>query len=230
MEFMKCLQASGMNNYVVATTKSWNIDAFYENCHGGWCLITEQEVLTLECLRRLRPRYVFFPHWSWVVPPEILAEFECVCFHLTDVPFGRGGSPLQNLITSGYKTTKLTALKMTNELDAGPVYGKLDVDLTGKAERIYDQVAELCYAHIRHIIANEPIPAEQEGEVTYFKRRKPAESVLPYRFHQCYDHIRMLDAPDYPKAFIERGDLRLEFTDAVETKDGIEAKVVITNV
>ncbi len=25
-------------------------------------------------------------------------KFECVCFHMTDVPYGRGGSPLQNLI------------------------------------------------------------------------------------------------------------------------------------
>ena len=50
--------------------------------------------------------------------------YNCVCFHMTAVPYGRGGSPLQNLIIQGFSSTLITALKMVKELDAGGVYTK----------------------------------------------------------------------------------------------------------
>ncbi len=36
----------------------------------------------------LKPRYVFFPHWSHIIPQDIYENFECVIFHMTDFPFG----------------------------------------------------------------------------------------------------------------------------------------------
>jgi methionyl-tRNA formyltransferase len=71
---------------------------------------------------REAPRYVFFAHWSWKIPRAVYEAHECVIFHMTDVPFGRGGSPLQNLISRGIYETKLSALRCVEEMDAGPVY------------------------------------------------------------------------------------------------------------
>ena len=45
---------------------------------------------------------------------------------------------------------------------------------------------------------------------------------------QVYDHIRMLDAAGYPPAFVEIGDLRLEFGGARLRPGAIEASVCIT--
>ena len=56
------------------------------------------------CLKKITPRYIFFLHWDWRVPHVIWQQHECVCFHMTDVPYGRGGSPLQNLILEGTMT------------------------------------------------------------------------------------------------------------------------------
>lgn len=70
-----------------------------------------------------------------MVPEAVLIAAECVCFHMTDVPYGRGGSPLQNLIVRKHKKTKLTALKMTEEIDAGPVYCKRELSLDGSRSR-----------------------------------------------------------------------------------------------
>ena len=72
---------------------------------GCWELISARDDLSLDALRALQPAYVFFPHWSWRVPKKIVEEFSCVCFHETDLPYGRGGSPLQNLIVRGHKST-----------------------------------------------------------------------------------------------------------------------------
>ena len=58
-------------------------------------------------------------------------------FHITDLPYGRGGSPLQNLIERGYSSTKLTALRCTADLDAGPIYSQEVLNLAGTAEEIF---------------------------------------------------------------------------------------------
>jgi methionyl-tRNA formyltransferase len=56
------------------------------------------------------------------------------------LPYGRGGSPLQNLIDLGHKDTFVSALKMTEELDAGAIYLKKPLSLEGLAEEIYMMV------------------------------------------------------------------------------------------
>ena len=90
-----------MKSFLVATIKPWNVNAYHEHAdklEGDWHLITEKKKLDGDFLKRLNPRYIFFPHWSWRVPREIIENYECVCFHMTDLPYGRGGTPLQNLI------------------------------------------------------------------------------------------------------------------------------------
>ena len=52
------------------------------------------------------PKYIFFPHWSKKVDTKIVNNYECVCFHETDLPYGRGGSPIQNLILRNQKMIK----------------------------------------------------------------------------------------------------------------------------
>jgi methionyl-tRNA formyltransferase len=219
--------------YVVCAVKPWNAEAFRRYTPalpGTWRLIDRAELLTAEALAQFEPRYVFFPHWSWRVPGDILARYECVCFHMTDVPYGRGGSPLQNLIVRGHKTTILTALRMVEELDAGPVYLKRPLSLNGRAEDIFARAADLTYALIAEIATQEPKPTPQTGERVIFARRTPEQSRLPQdaTAEALYDHIRMLDAPTYPKAFLEWGNLRLEFDHAkLVSADEVEARVII---
>ncbi|WP_391088873.1 hypothetical protein [Vibrio sp. NH-UV-68] len=214
-----------LNNYLVATIKPWNIEQFHkvkDTLPGNWHLVSDHTELTVELLERLDPRYIFFPHWSWIVPSVILERWECVCFHMADVPYGRGGSPLQNLIVRGYNETKLSALRMVSELDAGPVYRKFPLSLEGSAQDIFHRMAPLMLDLAREIATDEPEPKEQEGEVTVFKRRTPEQSVLPSNgeIANLYDHIRMLDAETYPTAFLEYGEFRLEFSQAEIGEDG----------
>ena len=76
--------------------------------------------------------------------------------------------------------------------------------------------ASIIWEMIEVIISDCPEPVAQTGTVVTFHRRKPPESQLPI---DCtpdvlYNHIRMLDAPTYPKAFIEYGKWRIHFSDA----------------
>jgi methionyl-tRNA formyltransferase len=176
------------------------------------------------------PRFVFFPHWSWKIPAEIYERFECVIFHMTDLPYGRGGSPLQNLIVRGYKNTKLSAIRCVKTLDAGPVYMKCPLSLLGTAEEVLLRAANITEEMIKFIIHEKPIPVEQSGVPTKFRRRLPKDGDLANLtdLEKIYDFIRMLDADGYPPAFIETHDFRFEFSGATLNADDILAEVKIT--
>ncbi len=222
--------------YLVATTKPWNLRAFERVRptlpEGRWHLICDKADLTITLIEQIQPRYVFFPHWSWVVPDDITEKVECVCFHATDLPFGRGGSPIQNLIARGHSDTMVSALRMVRELDAGPVYLKCPFSLQGSATEIFTRIADLTMEMISKIAATEPVPQPQSGPVVIFPRRTPGESEIPMSTdaYSLYDHIRMLDADSYPPAFIDYGPWRLTFGAAAldRDEDSVSAQVRFT--
>lgn len=221
------------DTYLVVATKRWNREVFNEvisRYPGNWHFIGDRQALTPDRLKGIKPQKIFFLHWSWLVPAEIVDDFECICFHMTDLPYGRGGSPLQNLIVRGHKATKLTALRMVAELDAGPVYLKADLDLSGSAEEIFIRASRLAARMIGTIIAERPEPKEQLGEVVCFTRRKPEQSRIPDHagLEQIYDRIRMLDAEGYQQAFIDHQGHRYRFSRARLQEGKLVAEVVIT--
>jgi len=220
-------------NYVVATTKSWNVENFKKlkksDKTNHWFLINKPEDLLFNKLKKINPRFIFFPHWSWIIPSEIYDNFECVVFHMTDLPYGRGGSPLQNLIVRGKKKTKISALRVVKDLDAGPIYLKKDLGLEGSATEIFNRFSRTTFLAIKEIVKKNPIPHSQKGSPVIFKRRKPGESDISDldSLNKIYDYIRMLDAEGYPPSFLEKNKLRLDFSRAKLVKDGVLAEVKI---
>ena len=84
--------------------------------------IASPAALSREAVEKLDPEWIFVPHWSHLIPEAIWGQWPTVIFHMTDLPYGRGGSPLQNLIQRGHSNTMLTALVCSAELDASDVY------------------------------------------------------------------------------------------------------------
>jgi len=192
--------------------------------------IRNKEELTLERLNEILPEYVFFPHWSYIIPSIIHENFKCIIFHMTDVPFGRGGSPMQNLISRGIYDTKISAIKCVNKLDAGDVYLKRDFSMKeGSALELYIKAGEIISDMIDEIIEKKMIPAKQHGEVVEFKRRAYEESDIAQidSINKAYDYIRMLDAPGYPRAFLKSGKLKYGFHNARLENGKIIASVEI---
>lgn len=218
--------------YLVCGTKPWNrrvFDEILSGYPGSWHYLDDSEALTVDTLEKLAPRYVFFLHWSSKVPAEIIGAYECINFHMTDVPYGRGGSPLQNLILRGHAETKLSALRMTDEIDAGPVFLKRELSLAGTAQEILERATELAAEMIREILEGEIEPEPQRGDVTVFRRRRPEESEIPDDLtpEALYDFIRMLDGEGYPPAFIRAGGYRYELRDAILQEGRLRATVTV---
>ncbi|MBS4537827.1 methionyl-tRNA formyltransferase [Clostridium sp. D2Q-11] len=222
---------------LIVTVKPWNIKKSIqlkkENKNIDVFIITDKNELTYENIRDINPDYIFFPHWSWMIPKDIYSNFNCIVFHMTDLPFGRGGSPLQNLMSRGIKDTKISAIKVDGGIDTGDIYLKEDLNLNGTAEEIFIRASNIVFEKmIPQIIDRKIEPIKQQGDVVSFKRRTPKDSELDTSFdlEKIYDYIRMLDAEGYPNAFIEFGNYRLEFSRASLKNNKIIADVEIVEV
>jgi methionyl-tRNA formyltransferase len=220
-----------MINYIVASSKDWFKEhpksEEYEELN--FIEISNKKDLKLEYLEKINPRYIFFPHWNWKVSSEIYERFECVVFHTAPLPYGRGGSPIQNLILKGLKNSPVCALKMTDNLDGGPIYDSFEVSLDGTISEIFSRIATCVEKLIVLICQNNPHPIEQHGEVVAFKRLSNSDNELlsNHSIKELYDRIRMVDGLDYPRAFINYGNHKIEFSEACLDGNLLLAKVKI---
>lgn len=177
--------------------------------------------------------WFFFPHWSTRVPDETWRRHHCIMFHMTDLPFGRGGSPLQNLIMSDFRETVMTAFICGPKLDTGDILLKAQMSLEGTASQILERASGLMVEMIAQIIegGDHLTPRPQVGTPTMFKRRTPEMSNLADleidRVEKVYDFIRMLDADGYPRAYIRVGRLKLVLHSASLTPSTRESRASV---
>lgn len=223
-----------MKTYVLVTNKSWH-DSLFENLktieNTKWVRIRNAKEFSKKKLDRLKPHKIFIPHWSTIIPPDIYENFNCIVFHMTNLPYGRGGSPLQNLIVRGHTTTKISAIEVAKGIDTGNIYLKKSLSLKGSAHDIFLRAAKIIENMIVQLITVEHVPEKQKGKVVTFKRRTPEQGNLKElsNLHEIYDYIRMLDCEGYPPAFIDIGNFRIEFNNASFEKNKIiKANVRIT--
>ena len=231
---MSDIGALGQQSILVLSSRPWNsnlAERINQKVDRSVEIVSSKDKLTAEAVAEINPEWIFVPHWSHLIPESVWGKWPTVIFHMTDLPYGRGGSPLQNLIQRGHTTTMMTALRCSEGLDTGDVYLKEPLNLNGSAEEIFLRADELIEDMIIRIMHETPKPVPQEGESVLFSRRTPAQSDLSLckegALTAWYDQIRMLDATGYPHAFIEVHGMRLEFRRVSRRSDGLYADVRI---
>ena len=231
---MASSSASKQRPLLLLSSRPWNsglADRLRHSLDRPVESITAPAQLTPAIVAAIDPQWIFVPHWSHLIPDAIWGRWPTVIFHMTDLPYGRGGSPLQNLIQRGHSSTMLTALRCGAGLDTGDVYLKQPLSLHGSAEEIFLRADGLIEQMIERIVREDPMAKPQEGEPVLFSRRKPAQSNLAScpegDLSSWYNQIRMLDAEGYPHAFLEIHGMRLELRRVCKRSDGLHADVRI---
>ena len=92
---------------------------------------------------------------------------------MSDLPYGRGGSPLQNLIIREHRKTMISAIQCVKEIDAGPVYLKKPLSLEGSAEEIF-----IC---ANHIIEESSSNSDDEPSAKMLARQQTAQRLREQR-------------------------------------------------
>ena len=202
---------------VIANSKKWFKTSEELSMNNKILNIKSPKELNLDTLKKFNPELIFFPHWNWIVPPEIHRNFSCIIFHTAPLPYGKGGSPIQNLILNGYQSSPVCALQMTNKLDSGPIYIKKILSLQGTLKDIFRNLNLLVNEMIIDLIHKLPNPIEQKGKEYIFKRLSEKDNLIPLgqSILEVFDRIRMVDEDSYPNAYIKFGDLKIEFQNVV---------------
>ncbi len=218
-----------MNKYVIVSSKDWfsRHKKSYQFKKLKVIEISNKKKLNIRNLRKINPKYIFFVHWNEKVQEEIYKNFECIVFHTSPLPFGRGGSPIQNLIIRGVKKSPVCAIKMTKVIDGGPIYYSMNINLNGTISEIFSKIAKKIEKLIIKICKKNPKPLNQKGKVVKFYRLTNLDNKIlnKYSLKEIYDRIRMVDGEGYKKAYIKFGNYKLEFSNSTIKKNKLIAKV-----
>ena len=140
---------------VICNSKTWfelrpEISAIHDVLN-----IETKSDLSLDVLTNFQPELIFFPHWNWLVEKQIFTKFTCIVFHVAPLPYGRGGSPIQNLIKRGFTSSPVCALKMAGGIDDGPIYDKEEISLKilGKPLQAFDRSIDMHVSNLRKKIS-----------------------------------------------------------------------------
>jgi methionyl-tRNA formyltransferase len=147
-----------------------------------------------------------------VFPPALIARYDhALVVHGSDLPNGRGWSPIVWQLISGQQDFTLSLIEATNPVDSGRIWNKINFQILQNAlfDEIQNAIAENTINLISDLIDNHDSvsPQEQFGEITNYRRRTPADSELdPSKsIEENFDLMRVSDPVRYPAFFELRG-------------------------
>lgn len=157
---------------------------------------------------------LFLISCSEIIPTRIRERYRTsLVVHASDLPFGRGWSPLIWQILEGRSRIAVSLLEAADPVDSGPVWQKLWLQFDGT--ELYDELNHALFAAELELmdfaVANigivKPWPQEVEG-ASWYPRRRPEDSKLDPRrsLAEQFDLLRVSDPNRYPAYFEYRGE------------------------
>lgn len=133
-----------------------------------------------------------------------------VVVHASELPKGKGMSPLTWQVLEGRNAIPLTLFEAVEEIDAGPVYLRDEIRLRGNEllgemrPLLGAKIVEMCVAFVSQWPAILDKAVQQTGDPTFYRRRLPEDSRLdPHKsIAEQFNLLRVSDSERYP-AFVE---------------------------
>lgn len=145
--------------------------------------------------------FLFLVCCTEIVPRETREKYRRVLvLHESDVPQGRGWSPLAWQLLNGAKEVTISMLEAEDAVDSGRVWMKNEVSFEGHElnAEIHERVARLKLKMIATAIEFEEELAQyaipQAGDPTYYDRRSPVMSQIPAPDDRTFNLMRIADA------------------------------------
>ena len=207
--------SSWINNDLVDLQMDWEAQghrvAWAHDADAGLTVLAETKANT-ETDSKLK--LCFCLSFSEILDQQFRSHFDHVLIvHESDLPKGKGWSPLTWQILEGKNRIPVTLLEAADKVDSGMIYGQRWIEFEG--HELIDELraaqAEATHAICRAFVDEYPDGAsrgrEQTGEATYHPRRRPADSELdPERSLAAqFNQLRVADNDRYPAFFEWRG-------------------------
>ena len=167
----------------------------------------------------------FFLSYGRIVKPGILARHaHNLVVHASDLPKGRGWSPLTWQILEGENRIPVTLIEAAAEVDSGVIYKQSQAVFSGGelVDELRAAVAEITRELCAEFVAEYPTVLRearpQAGTPTFYPRRRPKDSWfdIDRTVREQFNLLRTADAARYP-AWFEIGETR--YAIVVEKRD-----------
>jgi methionyl-tRNA formyltransferase len=138
-----------------------------------------------------------------IIPDQVINLFRLgmVNVHPSLLPIYRGPSPIESAILNDDKHTGVTLMKLTNKMDAGPIYSQEETNLSGHETKteLRDKLSvlgsELLIKMLPHIINGDIKPSPQdETKATYSKMLSKTDGNINQKNITATEAERMIRA------------------------------------
>jgi len=164
----------------------------------------------------------FYLSYGRIVDSSTRARFKNnLVIHESNLPKGRGWSPMSWLIIGGDNRIPVTLLEAADEVDTGVIYLQAWIDLTGYElspqwrKLQADATIEICQEFVSKYPSILNQARHQGGEASFYSRRRPSHSELNPKktIAEQFNLLRVVDNKNYPAFFDLAGNrfvLRIE--------------------
>ena len=168
----------------------------------------------VEEIRAARPELLVSWFWTRAVPPGVLAIAPAVGVHPSLLPRHRGPDPYFWAIDAGDETTGVTAHRLEEEYDTGPILATrtLRIDPRWDAWKLARALDRPSLALLREVVgayaAGRPPPAVPQDEAGATAAPRPSEEDLAVHWSWPAAHIerRVRAAAPWPGVWTEIGE------------------------
>jgi len=188
--------------------------------HKYWLEWCQDSFMTLVSdmneVRRMNGDYLFLISCTEIVAEDVLSRYKnCIVIHESDLPNGRGWSPLAWQILEGRNDIIVSAIKCAYPVDSGDIIKQetLHLDGTELSEEIHEKAFRVKSELALSIITSKTThSAKQFGAPGYYRKRKPDDSELfaEKTIAEQFDLLRICE-PRFP-AFINHRGSRYKIT------------------
>ena len=194
---------------ILSDSTSW-INSTVEVLAGDWRELCH-EVFWFHDLQELPSAdFCFCLSFSQLIPPKIRQKFRhTLVVHESDLPVGKGWSPLTWQILEGKNRIPITLFEAADEIDSGLIYAQRWIEFEGY--ELVDELREgqaratkeICQWFVDHYPESMSEAKKQQGRESFYARRRPEDSELdPIKtIQEQFNHLRVIDNDRYP-AFI----------------------------
>lgn len=144
--------------------------------HGIPVFLPEKPAEIIEELKSFEAEAAVLVAYGKIISQSVIDVFPkgIINLHPSLLPRWRGPTPIESTIISGDKTAGISIMQLVTAMDAGPVYAKASVELTGTEDKfeLYEKLArvgtELMLDNLPVILDGSLRPiAQDESKATY---------------------------------------------------------------
>jgi methionyl-tRNA formyltransferase len=204
-------ESSWINSFLLDLELDWRAQGHnVVSAHNSQDALASVKLLMQEAKESNKTCLCFCLSYSKILSAEFRNNFQhTLIVHESDLPGGKGWSPLTWQILEGKKTIPVCLIEAVDRVDSGPIYARETIQLNG--HELVDELREaqakatmnLCTAFVGDFPHSLKNAKNQTGDATFYSRRRPEDSQLDPRksILEQFNLLRIVDNDRYPAFF-----------------------------